>query len=89
MTFSSSEMFMKVIIFCNSNSKQEKFSGKIDSANISFDSKYFVTASQDKSIKIFDIESKQQVHQFSAPEDDCNHKPFSLQILTKFLRLYS
>lgn len=32
----------------------------------SFDSQYFATSSDDKSIKVFDIKTKELVHQFSA-----------------------
>jgi len=39
--------------------------GAVLSLATSLDGKYLVSGSEDKSIKIFDIETKQEVHHFS------------------------
>lgn len=46
-----------------------KFLDKITDLAWSFDSQYFATGSQEKTIKVFDVKSKQLVHQFSAIKD--------------------
>ena len=50
--------------------------GVIRSVAISNDGKFIVSASEDKSIKIFDIQAKDQVHHFVDIHDRTSFYPF-------------
>jgi len=62
---------------------------KISEIAISFDSKFFVSASQDHTIKIFDVQSKQLVHKFIDLDDSPVHSvcvsPDNRYIVTGYL----
>jgi len=56
------------------------FLGVIASMTVTSDDKYVISASFDQSIKVFDLQTKQQVHHF-----ENTHQGFEIEIDYKFI----